>query len=234
MRKFYLPPIFQFSRKERTGIILLALLIVVTHYIPDLWPASEPAAEEDLQAAVKAFEQQLISDSIVTSARRDTYNRRPRWTTERSFPPMKKDTFRHARKPAIKPIDINTADTLLWQLLPGIGPGFARRIVRFREALGGFYSIQQVAECYGLPDSTFQKIQPFLKIGDSSLKILDLNLTDEKSLATHPYIRYKLARQIVQYRSMHAGFSKVSDLRQLPLVDDIIYRKLEYYITVKP
>ncbi|MEV4883197.1 helix-hairpin-helix domain-containing protein [Chitinophaga ginsengisegetis] len=140
---------------------------------------------------------------------------------------------RYRKKPPAAPIDINTADSVAWQSLPGIGAGFARRIIAFRDRLGGFYAVEQVGECYGLPDSTFQKIQPFLQIGSSSLKKLDLNLTDEKSLAAHPYIRYKLARLIVQYRSSHAGFRSVSDLRSLPLVDEIIYRKIEHYIEIK-
>lgn len=140
---------------------------------------------------------------------------------------------RYRKKAPPTVIDINTADTLAWQTLPGIGPGFARRIVSFRDRLGGFYAVEQVGECYGLADSVFQKIQPFLQIGNSSLTKLDLNLTDEKSLAAHPYIRYKLAHLIVQYRSTHAGFKAVAELRSLPLVDEIIYRKIEYYIEIK-
>nr|WP_295873569.1 helix-hairpin-helix domain-containing protein [uncultured Chitinophaga sp.] len=148
----------------------------------------------------------------------------------------RRDTAYHYReyhrKPPPRTIDVNTADTAGWQALPGIGPGFARRIVAFREKLGGFYDISQVSECYGLPDSTFKKIQPFLQISNGSLKKIDLNLTDEKSLAAHPYIRYKLARLIVQYRSAHGGFRRVEELRQLPLVDDVIYRKIEHYIVI--
>ncbi|RBL93987.1 ComEA family DNA-binding protein [Chitinophaga flava] len=144
----------------------------------------------------------------------------------------RKDSSAYHPKPSPHIIDINAADTSAWQSLPGIGPGFARRIVAFRDKLGGFYDIMQVSECYGLPDSTFKKIQPFLQNGNSSLKKLDLNLTDEKSLAAHPYIRYKLARLIVQYRSAHGGFRHVEELRQLPLVDEIIYRKIEHYIVI--
>lgn len=152
-----------------------------------------------------------------------------------NFAPRNGDSSftRYRKKAAPAVIDINTADTLAWQTLPGIGPGFARRIVSFRDRLGGFYAVEQVGECYGLADSVFQKIQPFLQIGNSSLIKLDLNLTDEKSLAAHPYIRYKLAHLIVQYRSAHAGFKGIAELRALPLVDEIIYRKIEHYIEIK-
>ncbi|MCW3461870.1 ComEA family DNA-binding protein [Chitinophaga nivalis] len=152
---------------------------------------------------------------------------------QRNRLPLRDSFFHYSHKKTGQPVDVNTADTLAWQSLPGIGPGFARRIVAFREKLGGFYEVGQVAECYGLPDSTFQKIQPFLRIGNGSLKKIDLNLTDEKSLAAHPYIRYKLARLIVAYRNTHAGFRQVEELRGLPLVDEIIYRKIEHYIVIK-
>jgi len=130
-------------------------------------------------------------------------------------------------------IDINTADTLSWQALPGIGPVLARRIVTFRERLGGFYAIAQVAETYGLPDTTFKKIQALLRLDNGLLRKIDINHTDEKSLADHPYISYKLARLIVRYRNAHGPFSQLTDLRSIPLVDEIIYRKIEHYIQIK-
>lgn len=127
-------------------------------------------------------------------------------------------------------LDINIADSTQWEALPGIGPVLAARIVKFRNMLGGFYEIGQVRETFGLPDSTFNKIQPYLRLYKVSLKKLDINQTDEKSLAQHPYIRYKLARLIILYRSNHGPFSQPKDLLGIPLVDDSIYRKIEHYI----
>jgi DNA uptake protein ComE-like DNA-binding protein len=106
--------------------------------------------------------------------------------------------------------------------------------VKFRNRLGGFYSIEQVKETYGLPDSTFVNIQASLQLNKVSLKNLDINQLDEKSLAQHPYIRYKLARLIVLYRNNHGPFRQPEELLGIPLVDDSIYRKLEHYIkTIK-
>ncbi len=144
-------------------------------------------------------------------------------TARRSYPP------RPAHRLPV--LDINTADSLALEILPGIGPALAGRIVRFRERLGGFYSPTQVAEIYGLPDSTFKKIQPYLRVDNGSLKKLDINHTDEQSLAKHPYIRYKLARLIVRYRSVHGPFGDIKGIKNIPLVDDSIYRKLEPYIS---
>ena len=61
-------------------------------------------------------------------------------------------------------VDINQSDEYQWQMLKGIGPYYAKRIVKFRKALGGFSSIGQVSETYQLPDSVFQSIRPFLKL----------------------------------------------------------------------
>lgn len=140
---------------------------------------------------------------------------------------------RYERKPPLTALDINTADTVLWDRLPGIGPVLAKRIVLFRERLGGFYSIGQVGETYGLADSVFVKIQPFLQLGNVSLRKIDLNETDEKSLADHPYIDTKLARTIIRYRNSHGPFSSVEGLKAVALVDEVIYRKLEKYLVVK-
>lgn len=140
---------------------------------------------------------------------------------------------KYERKPPLTALDINTADTVLWDRLPGIGPVLAKRIVLFRERLGGFYSIGQVGETYGLADSVFVKIQPFLQLGNVSLRKIDLNETDEKSLADHPYIDTKLARTIIRYRNSHGPFSSVEGLKAVALVDEVIYRKLEKYLVVK-
>ncbi|MGN7719125.1 ComEA family DNA-binding protein [Chitinophaga sp. 22620] len=136
------------------------------------------------------------------------------------------------RRMPVPVIDINAADSAQWERLPGIGPTLAKRIVGFRERLGGFYDTRQVGEVYGLADSVFNKIQPFLRLGDVSLRKISLNDTDDKSLALHPYINTKLARVIVRYRSAHGPFREVEALRALALVDDSIYRKIEKYLAI--
>ncbi len=127
-------------------------------------------------------------------------------------------------------IDINQADSAAWESLPGIGPVLAGRIMRFRERLGGFYEMAQVGETWGLADSVFKKIQGMLVMGAVSLRKTDLNQTDEKSLAQHPYINTKLARLIVRYRSNHGPFRHPEELKGIALVNDSIYRKLEKYL----
>ena len=67
-----------------------------------------------------------------------------------------------------KKININTANVEEWKAFPGIGDVIANRIIKFRTSIGGFKSIDQVGKTYGLSDSTFQFIKPFLSLKDSS------------------------------------------------------------------
>jgi competence ComEA-like helix-hairpin-helix protein len=136
-------------------------------------------------------------------------------------------------KYSITTVDINTADTSGFIALPGIGSKLANRIVTFRDKLGGFYKVEQVAETYGLPDSTFQKIKERLIISNPSVKKLNINSATVDELKIHPYLRYNLANAIVQYRKQHGEFSTVSDLKKIMMISEDIYAKVEPYLSVR-
>jgi competence protein ComEA len=127
-------------------------------------------------------------------------------------------------------IDINSADTSAFIALPGIGSKLSQRIIGFREKLGGFYKIEQVAETFGLPDSTFQKIKARLILSDAQVKPININTATIDELKSHPYIRFTFANAIVQYRSQHGGFSTVPDLKKIILITDNVYNKLLPYL----
>lgn len=62
----------------------------------------------------------------------------------------------------LAPIEINEASPEQWMSFPGIGSVLAARIVKFREKIGGFTSIDQVGKTYGIKDSLFQLMKPLL------------------------------------------------------------------------
>ena len=134
----------------------------------------------------------------------------------------------------MEPTDINLADSADWSRLPGIGAKLALRIVHFREKLGGFFQVDQVAETFGLPDSTFQKIKPFLRISQVPLIQLDLNNATKESLQAHPYISWQIAREIINFRIQHGGYHSVGELLQLVQMDTVKYEKIKPYLVVKP
>ncbi len=119
-----------------------------------------------------------------------------------------------------KPIDINTADVHAWTNLPGIGNARASSILKFRDRLGGFLSAEQVGETFGLPDSVFQQIRPWLRVETPIYRKIDLNSATEKDLAAHPYINYQQARLIVAYREQHGPYKKPDDIRRIAAFTD--------------
>ena len=127
-------------------------------------------------------------------------------------------------------IDIGSADSMTLLQIRGIGPVFASRIIKYREKLGGFVSIEQLKEVYGMKDSTFNVINSFMILKDSiPFRFVNINSDSTSVLATHPYIRWKLAGIISSYRNQHP-FTSVSEILSLPLITEENFRKLAPYI----
>jgi competence protein ComEA len=129
-------------------------------------------------------------------------------------------------------IDINTADTSALIALPGIGSKLSQRIIMFRDKLGGFYKIEQVAETFGLPDSTFQKIKTRLVLINSSVRQININTATVEELKSHPYLRYAIANAIIQYRNQHGNFSSPDDLKKVVAVTEEVFAKVFPYLKI--
>ena len=154
--------------------------------------------------------------------------------TERVFTQQSKETFTPRPKTErYVAIDINTADTSAYIALPGIGSKLAARIVNFRDKLGGFHSISQVAETFGLPDSTFQKVKQYLRLDNPQVKKINVNTATIDELKAHPYIRYSLANPIIAYRKEHGAFAKLEDLKKVMAVTEEVYGKIVPYLIVE-
>jgi competence protein ComEA len=130
-------------------------------------------------------------------------------------------------------IDINNADTTEWKKLNGIGSKLSQRIINFRTKLGGFVSVEQVGETFGLPDSTFQKIKSQLQVKQSTVVKINLNEATLDVLKSHPYLKYAVANAIIQYRNEHGPFKTVSELQKLGAIDESLYTKIAPYLTVE-
>lgn len=133
---------------------------------------------------------------------------------------------RNYKKPM--PININTATPSSWQELPGIGAWRAERIVKYRESLGGFLQPEQVGETFGIPDSVFQKIQPFLT-GGGVLRTLNVNTATFDELKAHPYLSAKDAGMLVAKRTQNGLIPSAIALEQL-LANHPKWNMLRHYL----
>lgn len=136
----------------------------------------------------------------------------------------------HARKEVF--IELNSADTSLLKNIRGVGSYFAQRIVRYRDALGGFYSIDQLKEVYGMRSEIVEKNKHILKLDTLLITKINVNIIGEKELVKHPYITFKEARQIVRRRSKLGQFRSVSEFVNDPTLKIKMIHKFKYYVTL--
>ena len=119
------------------------------------------------------------------------------------------------------PLDLNALDSAELVLLPGIGPVFASRIVRYREQLGGFTSTLQLTEIQGLPDS----LMKWFIISDTvPLEMIEVNKGTLNELRRHPYINFYQARAIVELRRERGN---IKSPEQLSLLEEFTAQDLE-------
>lgn len=137
------------------------------------------------------------------------------------------------KKPAkiYQMVDINRASMEDLDQLPGIGPGYARRILNWRDKLGGFATLEQIKETYHLPDSVFKKIEGYILFKTPPYKI-NINTADEAALSGHFYINKKEASIICAYRNNHGPFRKITDLKKVIVLDDAWIARIEPYLAL--
>lgn len=122
-------------------------------------------------------------------------------------------------------LDINLAEEEDWKSLPGIGATRAGYLMQFRNNLGGFSSIEQVAETKGLPDSVFQNIRSRLTLGAREIRKINLNTTSVAELDAHPYVSKRQAELIVAYRELHGAYQSAQDIAQMRAISDPVWLK---------
>lgn len=126
-------------------------------------------------------------------------------------------------------IDINQATVEDWQQLYGIGEYSAKKIVNFRDYLGGFSSINQVGETYGIRPETFEKIKSQLQLSPI-LKKLNINTATPEELKKHPYLNWSQAQTICNYRKQHGNFLAAEELVNTKIVTIEESKKLAPYL----
>lgn len=150
--------------------------------------------------------------------------------TNRESDHKETDRVEFERTPAV--IDVNLADSIDLLDLKGIGPVYASRIVRYRKLLGGFVSLEQLREVYGISDSLFNELKPNVTLTLDDFRKININSIELDELKKHPYFRnYNLCRGILEYRKQHGGFSSVEDLEKIHLVTPELMDKISPYLS---
>jgi DNA uptake protein ComE-like DNA-binding protein len=127
-------------------------------------------------------------------------------------------------------IELNSADSLLLKSLPGIGDVLSVRIVKYRNLLGGFVSVSQLGEVYGIDSMLVDKLRPLLVADITLIRAVDINNAGYGDLLRHPYISEMEASGIIRYRNRVGTIGSVSELVINRIIDRNRYEKLLPYL----
>jgi competence protein ComEA len=128
-------------------------------------------------------------------------------------------------------VELNTADSLELQQLKGIGPAFARRIVKYRERLGGFYNLEQLKEVFGMDSLKYLEIKDQLTVDSRQLHQVYINRIGFDELRANPYLSFKQINAILQYRKQHGNYGNIADLKKVAIVPAATVEKMAPYIS---
>lgn len=220
-----------FNKSEQRGIFVLMMILLVlvaARAVSPSWITFEPGDFEgfskEAEAFRKAWKVAADSDSVARQTRYQNsfFNRKT----------MPDDSMRRSafpRQPVVM-VDINLADTLDLQQIKGIGPGFARRIVAYRDKLGGYYDKRQLLEIFGIDSVRYVLIKGQITLTGDSIRKMNLNSVLIKELMRHPYFPFPLAKKIIQYRMKHKVFHSLDELKEAAGVSDSLFRRMVVYL----
>lgn len=144
---------------------------------------------------------------------------------------MKHDSVLKLDKPLY--FELNSADSFQLDKLKGIGGSFAKRILKYRDILGGYVKKEQLLEVYGFDQPKYDLIKENIFVDSTLITKINVNSASFEQLKKHPYIKFNLAQLIVNYRNQHGKYKTLNDLRKLDLVTDEVFKKICPYLTVE-
>lgn len=135
-------------------------------------------------------------------------------------------------KPGVT-IELNAADSAQLTTVRGIGASFAIRIIRYRNRIGGFCKKEQLKEVYELDSAKYAEIKDQLTVNPSAVIKVNINTISFASLRQSPYLSYKQASAIIEYRNQHGSYNSIDDVGNVAIITPNVLHKIEPYIKFK-
>ncbi len=145
-----------------------------------------------------------------------------------------KDTTIRIKKTQKTPstIEINLADSSDLEKISGIGPILAKRILRYRTLLGGYYKKEQLLEVYGIKPELLEQILTKITIDSNIISPININTATYEQLASHPYIKSYKAKGILLLRNNSKTFSSPNELIKNKIISAEDFLNLKRYLSV--
>lgn len=238
-----------FSATEKIAILILVVIIVLSFGLNVLLSRKNnaPISIPQNDSLIIAFQrlQESLEDKKKESKNFDYQSKTRSGGNSRrsnsSKPIEETQTKRYSEQPTyikqekfteVGSISLNETDTTLWKMVPGIGSAYSDRIVKYGGKLGGFISINQLKEVYGITDELFDDIVPFIReddIGAEYCMKLNINQLEFKEILAHPYINFEQTKAIVNLRKRKGDITSTNELAMLDeFTSDDIERIIPY------
>lgn len=127
-------------------------------------------------------------------------------------------------------IELNSCDSTALERLPGIGPVLSARIIKYRNLLGGFVSVNQLTEVYGLNEQTYILVSPMVYVDTSSVKKILINSAGYQNLIRMPYLSRYQVNAILKYRELTGSIRTPGELKDNLILPDSTLDKVRYYL----
>ena len=111
-----------------------------------------------------------------------------------------------------------------------MGPFYAKQILKYRKELGGFRNYDQLTKIWGLENLEIQKLKQQTSIDTLHIRKVNVNTIELEQLKLHPYLNYKQAKMILNYRKQHGDFKQVKDIRKIKPISPELFRKIAPYL----
>ena len=128
-------------------------------------------------------------------------------------------------------LSINSVDSVTLESLPIFGPVLTSRTIKFRSALGGFVSVDQLEEVYGIDSASFQMIKDWFYVDSTLIDQICIDTAGFKTLLSHPYLDYKTTKQIYRCKK-HNTINNVDFIKNQPYIGDSLWMKIEPYLKI--
>lgn len=147
-----------------------------------------------------------------------------------AYSKFEKSTFEVKK---VAKVEINTASEEELLNVKGVGPFFAKQIVKKRNELGGFTNKAQLLEVWKFDQEKLDIISPNITLNSVLIQKININTAPVELLKAHPYIRWNIANSIVKIRAQIGTFKKIEDIKKSVLITDEVFEKLKPYLTVE-
>jgi len=181
-------------------LILIAILIILRLVVPE-----KRISIEDISSSIIPVADQEEGKPVIKKERESgngTGNTTSFTITSRSvqFPPQREK------------MELNTCDSADLERLPGIGPVLSARIIKYRNLLGGYASVSQLREVYGLRDSTYNLIYKRVSADSALVRKIRINSASYNELNRHPYLERYDVQAVIRYRQLNVRISSITEL----------------------